>query len=135
VPPYYTFRVHDYQYLITFAAMLLSGLAISTQTARIRGHAAEARTREARTDAVHRLAGRLAGQTRTLDAATAAAEHVQEVFGRTVVIFLPEDGRISFLRRTSERLPVPKSDEAAAQWAFDHRRRAGRGSDKMSDAA
>jgi len=33
VPPYYTFRVDDYQYVITFAAMLVSALAISTQTA------------------------------------------------------------------------------------------------------
>src|ERR1051326_3830431 len=36
VPPYLTLRVHDYEYLITFAGMLAVALIISTQTARIR---------------------------------------------------------------------------------------------------
>lgn len=134
VPPYYTFRVHDYQYLITFAAMLVSALAISTLTARIRGHAAETMARVARTEALYRLSGRLAGQTRVADAARLAAEYVQEVFRGTVMILLPEDGRITFHRRTSERLPVAISEESAAQWAFDHRARAGRGCGAMPDA-
>lgn len=114
--------------------MLVSALAISTLTSRIREHAAEAAAREARTAALYRLSGRIAGQTRVLDLARLAAEYIQEVFGGAVAIFLPEDGRISFLRRTSERLPVPRSEEPAAQWAFDHRRRAGRGCDTMPDA-
>ena len=135
VPPYYTFRVHDYQYLITFAAMLVSALAISTLTARIRGHAAEASAREARTAALYRLSGRLTGQTRITDVARLAAEYIQEVFRGTIMIVLPEDGRITFRRRTCERLPVSTAEEPAAQWAFDHRARAGRGCDFMSDAA
>jgi two-component system sensor histidine kinase KdpD len=135
VPPYYTFRVHEYQYLITFAAMLVSGLAISLQTARIRSHAAEASAREARTQALYDLSGRLAGHTRIPELARLAAEYIQEVFGGTVVIFLPEDGRITFLRRTSERLPVPKSEEPVAQWALDRREPAGRGCRTMGDAS
>ena len=134
VPPYYTFRVHEYQYLITFVAMLVSALAISLQTARIRSHASEAAAREARTQALYGLSGRLAGQTRITELARLAADYIQEVFGGTVVIFLPEDGRITFLRRTSERLPIPKSEEPVAQWTLDRRERAGRGCRTMADA-
>jgi two-component system sensor histidine kinase KdpD len=134
VPPYYTFRVHEYQYLITFVAMLVSALAISLLTARIRRHASEAAAREARTQALYGLSGRLAGQTRVTELARSAADYIQVVFGGTVVIFLPEDGRITFLRRTSERLPVPKSEEPVAQWAFDRRERAGQGCRAKSDA-
>ena len=42
VPPYLTFPVSEYEYLITFAAMLVVALVISTQTARIRAQAANA---------------------------------------------------------------------------------------------
>src|SRR5690348_8714432 len=41
VPPYLTFQVRDYQYLLTFAAMLVVALVISTQTAGIRKQAAD----------------------------------------------------------------------------------------------
>ena len=61
VPPYLTFRVTDYQYLITFSAMLIMALVISTPTARIRNHAAEVTAREARNETLYRLSRRLAG--------------------------------------------------------------------------
>src|SRR6266496_4393202 len=63
VPPYLTLRVHDYEYLITFAGMLSVVLAISIKTTRIRLQAADATGREARTDTLYRLSGRRAGQT------------------------------------------------------------------------
>jgi K+-sensing histidine kinase KdpD len=43
VPPYYTFNVHDEQYLVTFAVMLLTAVTISTLTHRLRSRAQEAR--------------------------------------------------------------------------------------------
>ena len=49
VPPYLTFRVSHYEYLFTFAGMLVVALVISAQTARIRLQAEAAVEREART--------------------------------------------------------------------------------------
>src|SRR5205085_7503826 len=60
VPPYLTFAVSDYQYVVTFAGMLVVALVISAQTARLREHAAQAAVREARTEALYRLSSRLA---------------------------------------------------------------------------
>ena len=80
VPPYFTFRVHDYEYLLTFAAMLVVALVISTQTARIRKQAADAIIREARSQTLYRLSRRLAGQNRVFDMARIAAEYAAEVF-------------------------------------------------------
>ena len=40
VPPYLTFAVSDYQYVFTFAGMLVVALVISTQTARLKELAA-----------------------------------------------------------------------------------------------
>ena len=70
------------------------------KTARIRLQAADATGREARTDTLYRLSRRLAGQTRIFDVARSAAEFAEEVFPARVVIFLPEDGKITFNRRS-----------------------------------
>jgi len=125
VPPYLTFAVSDYQYVFTFAGMLVVALVISTQTARLKEHAAHAAVREARTEALYRLSIRLAGETRVFEAARSAAALAEEVFGARVVLFLPEDGRLSFRRRTSDVLPVPPSEESIAQWVFEHGHKAG----------
>jgi two-component system sensor histidine kinase KdpD len=134
VPPYLTFAVSDYQYVFTFAGMLVVALVISTQTARLRDLAAHAALREARTEALYRLSSKLAGETRVFEAARSAATLAEEVFGARVVIFLPEDGRLSFRRRTSDLLPVPPSEESIAQWVFDHGHKAGLHTDAHSDA-
>ncbi|MGH9645811.1 MAG: DUF4118 domain-containing protein [Bryobacteraceae bacterium] len=134
VPPYLTFAVSDYQYVFTFAGMLVVALVISTQTARLKEHATLAAVREARTEALYRLSSRLAGETRVFDAARSAATLAEDVFGARVVIFLPEDGKLSFRRRTSDLLPVPPSEESIAQWVFDHGHKAGLRTDIHSGA-
>ena len=68
------------------------------------------------------------------EAARAAAALAEEVFGARVVMFLPEDGKLSFRRRTSDLLPVPPSEESIAQWVFDHGHKAGLRTDAHSDA-
>jgi two-component system sensor histidine kinase KdpD len=134
VPPYLTFAVSDYQYVFTFAGMLVVALVISTQTARLKELAVQAAVREARTEALYRLSSKLAGETRVFEAARSAATLAEEVFGARVVIFLPEDGRLSFHRRTSDLLPVPPSEEFIAQWVFDHGHKAGLRTDAHSAA-
>jgi two-component system sensor histidine kinase KdpD len=125
VPPYLTFVISDYEYLVTFAGMLVVALVISTQTARIRENVLHAMDREARTQALYRLSSALAGQTRVFEIARAAAELAEEVLQTTVVIFLPDSGRISFRKRTSEQPPIPMPDESIAQWVFEKGRKAG----------
>ena len=135
VPPYYTFQVAESEYLITFAAMLAVALVISAQTSRIRAQAARAVDRESRTQALYRLSRRLSTKTRVFDAALAAAEVAQEVFGAPVTIFLPEEGRISFRKRTSDQLLISTAEEEIAQEVFDHGRKAGKGMKSFPDAA
>jgi len=130
VPPYLTFAVTHYQDVLTFAGMLAVALVISTQTARIREHAALAGEREARSEALYRLSNNLAGETSVFEAARAAALLAGEVFGTRVVIFLPEDGKLSFRRRTSDQLPIPMSEESIAQRVFETGQKAGKPNDR-----
>ena len=134
VPPYLTFAVSDYQYVFTFAGMLAVALVISELTARIRMQTAHAVEREARTEALYRLSSRLAGETRVFEAARAAAALAEDVFATRAVMFLPEDGKLSFRRRTSDQLPVSPSEEPIAQWVFDHGHKAGPHTDTLPSA-
>lgn len=135
VPPYFTLQVSEYEYLITFVGMLVVALVISAQTARIRAQATNALDRETRTNALYRLSRRLSAQTRVFDSALAAAELAEEVFGAPVTIFLPEDGRISFRKRTTNQLLISSAEEEIAQQVFDQGRKAGKGMDRYPDAA
>jgi two-component system sensor histidine kinase KdpD len=109
-------------------------LVISTQTARIRQNAVQAVEREARTEALYRLSRLLAGETRVFEAARAAAALAQEVFHAQTVIFLSDEGKLTFRRRTADKLPVPTSEEDTAQWVFDHNQKAGKGMQIRSNA-
>jgi two-component system sensor histidine kinase KdpD len=124
VPPYLTLRVSHYEYVFTFAGMLVVALVISTQTAWIRGRAAAALDRESRTQALYRLGERLAAERHVFDLARAAAGFVEETIGSHAVIFLPANGRIDFSRRTSDTLRLPRADEAVAQRVFDRAEKA-----------
>ena len=136
VPPYLTFRVSDYEYLITFAVMLGLALFISAMTARLRAHASEAIAREAQTAALYRLSNNLAGRTRTFDIFKAAAELAEETFQSKVTVFMPDQaGHISFMKRTSDRLIVPSAEQTIAQWVFEHGERAGKGTASFRNAS
>ncbi len=135
VPPYLTMRVSHPDYVFTFLGMLVVALVISAQTARIRGNAKAALEREARTQMVYEISRRLAREERVVDVARAAAEFAEETLPAQITIFLPVDREISFQRRSSERLPVPRSEQPLAQWAYDKSARAGLGSTNPGGSA
>jgi two-component system sensor histidine kinase KdpD len=132
VPPYLTFAISDTEYVFTFLVMLVVAITVSTLTIRIRAQAAYAVDRESRTQALYRLARELTGDLRDFEAARIATEITREVFGCRVVIFLCETGgKVSFRRRTTDDLPVPRAEEGVAQWVVDHQQRAGKGTDTL----
>ncbi|MEQ1886606.1 MAG: DUF4118 domain-containing protein [Bryobacteraceae bacterium] len=134
VPPYYTFVVEEYEYIITFGVMLIVALVISSLTAQIRANSFRAAHGESRTKALYRLSSQLAPHTRAFDAAVAATEVAEEVFDAKVTIFLPDDGRISFRKRTAEMLMMATAEEPAAQWCFETARKAGFGTRHYAEA-
>jgi two-component system sensor histidine kinase KdpD len=135
VPPYLTFAVSDYEYLITFAVMLVVALAISAMTARIRLQALEARKRETQAKALHALSQELSGQPRVFEILRTAAQLGEQTFGGRISIFRPDaEGKLSFARRTSDHLPVPSSEQGIAQWVLEHAVKAGRGTQTLPGA-
>jgi two-component system, OmpR family, sensor histidine kinase KdpD len=129
VPPYFTFAVADTQYLVTFGIMLGVSLLISTLAARVRAHAEAVARREQRTQALYALSRDLASADSAEAVASAVSHHAAELLDGPAEVLLPRiDGRLA--RADGQALTDPQ-EAAVAQWAFEHGRSAGRGTDTL----
>src|SRR5262249_55454057 len=128
VPPYMTFAVGDTQYVFTFAVMLVVGLLIGTLAVRVRAQAEAAGSREERTRALYALSRDLAAAPSADEVAQAATRHVAPAFQGEAEIWLPgREGRLG----PATGGPADARETAVAQWAFDHGRMAGLGTDTL----
>ena len=128
VPPRFSFAVHDGEFLVTFAVMLVVALVIGQLTAGLKLQAEAATLRE------HRMRG-LYEMSRDLSAAL-LPEQVAEIGARFLVA---EFGARSTLLPADEHdrlraLPGGTAvvDDAVAQWAFDRGQPAGFGTDTLA---
>lgn len=134
VPPYYTFAVSDYEYLVTFAVMLTVALLVSALTIRIRLQAISAAEREARTHLLYRFTQAVTGETYWQESGRSAAYIAGEVFKANAALLLPdENGKVVQQTGPSSYI-VPESEVGIAQWVFDHGQKAGKGMDTLSGA-
>jgi two-component system sensor histidine kinase KdpD len=134
VPPHLTFAVADSQYLITFGVMLVVSLVISTLAAQVRAQADAARQREQRTQVLYAMSRDLAAARTVEEVAGVGSRHVSDVFGGPAAAFVPEPS--GALRVKGGAPPGDGSRESAvAQWAFDHGKPAGLGTDTLPGAS
>ena len=134
VPPYMTFAVSDTQYLITFTGLFLVSLVVSTLTVRTREQAESAIQREAHTSALYTLGRDLTSATDLHQVVDIIISHISQIFGRDVVVFLPENGKLKFYAASPEYCP-DANEMAVASWAFEHDQPAGLGTDTLPSAS
>ncbi len=133
VPPRFSLVIHDWQYLLTFAVMLIVGLIVGQLTARFRYQAQVASAREERARYLYEMSRELSGAL--------AAEQVIEISERCVEasfrvkarLLLPDDA--DRLQPPPVRSGKPKVDLAIAQWCFDRNDPAGLGTDTLPAAS
>jgi len=133
VPPFYTLAVSDAEYLLTFAALLIVGLVISTLAAQAREQATAARQRETQTAALYELSRDLAAALELNTIVKVLGAHIQQGFGGDVAVFLPQADRLE-LRLKSENFELDENEQAVAMWVFQHSQPAGQGTDTLSGA-
>lgn len=135
VPPYFTFAVSDARYVFTFIVMFIVAIVISSLTFQVREQANAARQRERRTAALYNLSRELAHE-RGLEHLTAAAiKHISEVFSCDVVILLPDEkGSLKRPFAGPKPFELDQRELSVAQWTFDHRQKAGLGTDTLPGA-
>ncbi|NCT68185.1 MAG: sensor histidine kinase KdpD [Rhodanobacteraceae bacterium] len=147
VPPEFSFAVSDTEFLITFGVMLTTALLISNLAARGKRQASVARQRERRAAELYALSRELARRRSLDELARFLCRHVlASVDGEAAVLLPDAEGRIQdpvhFCHRGAEaaaasavRYPVPGNDLGIAQWAYDHRRKAGLETDTLASAS
>jgi two-component system sensor histidine kinase KdpD len=136
VEPYLTFAVSDTQYLITFVSLFVVGLVISSLAARAQEQTEAARAREVQTGELYDLSRDLASAA-ALDAILQVLiRHVEQIFGREVVVLLPTatDSKHLEPRAASANLKLDEQEQAVADWVFQHGESAGRGTNTLGAA-
>ena len=108
--------------------MLLTGLVISTLTARVQFQAESARRRERRTAALYAISRELAATQSREQIARIAAQHVMAASDVRAVVLLPDqDRRLVPAGADAPDFALNPHDEAVAKWVLEHGQTAGRG--------
>lgn len=135
VLPFYTWKVADVRYVVTFGVMLAIGLAISTLTSRLKSMVEGTRLRERRTSALYELGKQLSSLYGHVFLVSAAGEKMAEMIGGEVAIYLERPSgtpEVSFGHDTSiARHPVSLP---TAQWVIGHDEIAGAGTNTLPNA-
>jgi two-component system sensor histidine kinase KdpD len=135
VPPRYTFAVSDARYLFTFGVMLVVAIVISRLTIKIREQADASRHRERRTAALYSLSRKLVHERGIEQLSTIAEKHVSELFSSHTVILVPDEkGGLKVSVSGPVTFALDQKELSVAQWSFNHRQRAGLGTDTLSGA-
>lgn len=135
IPPLYTFTVEDVRYIVTFAVMFAVAFVISRLTWRVREQAERARQRERRTAALYHLSRELAHVEGRERLSAIAVRHLSEVFSCQAVILVP-DGQGALTPPSTGRhtFALDQKERGVAQWAFEHRQKAGLGTSTLPGA-
>lgn len=135
VPPRYTFTVSDIRHVFTFAVMFIVAYVICRLTLRVRDQAEAARTRERRTAALYSLSRELVHHRGVATLAALAVQHIGELFSSQVAILVPDEtGNLSAPVTGPVAFSLDAREKATAKWSFEHRQRAGLGTDTLPDA-
>ncbi|MBZ0297738.1 MAG: sensor histidine kinase KdpD [Anaerolineae bacterium] len=134
VPPQYTFRVADAQYLLTFLGLFSAGMAIASLASRARNQTEAARQREQETAQLYSLSRELSATVDREVIVRQIVRHTQQTFECEAALYLPVADGLRIVDRTDAFQPE-KDDHHIAAWAYEHGQSAGKGTDTIPGAA
>lgn len=132
--PLYTLTVSDPESVIALGFFFGVAIVASNLTARVQRQATAARQRARTTEDLYLFSRKLAGTGTLDDVLWASAYQIASMLKVRVVILLPEDGSIAVRAGYPPDDTLVDADIAAARWAWEHNRPAGRGADTLPGA-
>ncbi len=132
--PRYTFTVQDPESLVALFFYLGVAVVASNLTAAVQRQAAAARQRARTTEDLYLFSKKLAGTGTLDDVLWATAFQIASMLKVRVVILLPENGSIAVKAGYPPDDTLVDADIAAAKWAWEHNRPAGRAADTLPGA-
>jgi two-component system sensor histidine kinase KdpD len=134
LPPLYTFTIAAPTNVAAFLFFMLVAVLISNLAARVRAQAFTAQARARTTEQLYAFSRKLAGVATLDDLLWATAYQTASMLKLRVVLLLPENGSIAVKAGYPPEDTLDEADLAAATWAWEHDRAAGRGSDTLPGA-
>jgi two-component system sensor histidine kinase KdpD len=134
LPPIYTFTIADPTNIAAFVFFTIVAVIVSTVAARGRTQAVAATDRARATESLYSFSRKLAGAGTLDDVLWATAYQTALMLKVRVVLLLPERGSIAVKAGYPPEDILDDADLAAAKWAWENDRAAGRGSDTLPGA-
>jgi two-component system sensor histidine kinase KdpD len=134
LPPIYTFTITDPVNIAAFIFFIIMAAVVSNVAARVRTQALAAMQRARTTESLYAFSRKLAGVGTLDDVLWATAYQTALMLNVRVVLLLPENGTISVKAGYPPEDRLDDADLAAAKWAWENDRSAGRGSDTLPGA-
>jgi two-component system sensor histidine kinase KdpD len=132
--PLYTFTIADPANVTAFIFFTIVALIVSNVAARARTHALAVMGRARSTELLYAFSRKLAGAGTLDDVLWATAYQTALMLKVRVVLLLPDDGSISVKTGYPPEDTLDVADVAAANWAWENNRSAGRGADTLPGA-
>jgi len=134
LPPIYTFTITDPTNLAAFVFFTVVAVVVSHFAARGRTQTVAAHERVRAVELLYAFSRKLAGVGTLDDVLWATAYQAALMLKVRVVLLLPEDGSIAVKAGYPPEDRLDEADVAAAKWAWQNNRVAGRGSDTLPGA-
>jgi two-component system sensor histidine kinase KdpD len=134
LPPLYTFTITDPTNLAAFVFFTVVAVVVSHFAARGRTQTVAAHDRVRTVELLYAFSRKLAGVGTLDDVLWATAYQAALMLKVRVVLLLPEDGSIAVKAGYPPEDILDEADVAAAKWAWQNDRAAGRGSDTLPGA-
>jgi two-component system, OmpR family, sensor histidine kinase KdpD len=134
LPPIYTFTITDPTNIAAFMFFTIVAVVVSTVAARGRTETVAAKDRARATESLYSFSRKLAGAVTLDDVLWATAYQTALMLKVRVVLLLPENGSIAVKAGYPPEDILDDADLAAAKWAWENDRSAGRSSDTLPGA-
>jgi two-component system sensor histidine kinase KdpD len=142
--PLYTFVIEDPENIVAMFFFLVTALLASNLAARMRSQTLAAQTRSRVTSSLYQFSRKLAATAQLDDLLWATAYQIASLLDVRVVLLLPAEPDSTDPKGAHRGLTVragyppedtlDQADIAAARWAWEHDKNAGRGSDNLPGA-
>ena len=131
IPPLHTLTIGDPENALALFFFVVVAVVTGNLTARIRAQAISAGQRARTMEELYTFSRKLAGSVVLDDLLWATTYQIASMLKVRVVLLLPQDGTIAVGAGYPPEDALAEADFAAAKWAWEHRRPAGRGADTL----
>jgi two-component system sensor histidine kinase KdpD len=134
LPPYYTFTIADPTNVAAFVLFTVLSIVVSNLAAHGRMQTVIAHERVRSVESLYAFSRKLAGAGTIDDVLWATAHQIAAMLKLRVVLLMPDNGSIALRAGYPPEDTLDEGDLAAANWAWEKNRAAGRDSDALPGA-